>query len=282
MDTDRIDRSLIHSNGWRLVRCFDESSTPQLFELIPETHKGEGFVFIVVTHDCSLIHPKLGKEPHLEYVAAIPLEQYNAQNTEAKDIRCLHLPLLINGKSRYFELQMATRGFLDRSPIEHCTPSEQISLPNDSKAILTRWLSNRYTTQTLPDVFDRRIRSLTEGKKKPLRKLLQKPEATDMLGIYIDLEPANSDLGDDAEYQLTVLLLYKDEAFEEADDFDAYAEQIKVCFSTAEGVDVQDVVALSDKNVSVYRLRRMRRWQLDFISFRDQADEVALIEDDLS
>lgn len=282
MDTNLVDRALIHSNGWQLGRCFDDSSTPKLFDLIPDAHKVDGAVFIVVTHDCSLIHPKLEKEPCLEYVAAIPIDQLNAQNTEAKDIRCLHLPLSIDGDSKYFELQMAKRGFLDRSPIEHCKPSELALLPNESKAILIRWLSNRYTTQTLPDVFDRRIRPLIEGRKKPLRKLLQKPEATEMLGIYIDLEPPHTDLDDDEGYQLTVLLLYKSEALEEIDAFDAYADQIKTCFSTAEGIDVQDVFALSDKDISVNRLRRMRRWQLDFISFRDQADEVALIEDDLS
>lgn len=282
MESGAVNRDRIKSNGWGMGRCFDESSSPELAKLIPDRHKSDGVVFIVATHDCSLIHSKLEREPYLEYLAAMPIEKPNPQNTEAKDIRCLHLSLQVDGNLMQFELQMAKRGFIDRSPIEHCTPSEQISLPADSNAILVRWLSNRYTTQTLPDAFDRRIKPLVEGKKKPLRKLLQKPEATDMLGIYIDLEPPHRDLGNEERYQLTVLLLYKVEAFNGEFDLDEYAENIKRCFDTVEGVDLQEVVALSDEDISVNRLRRMRRWQLDFISFRDQADDVALIEDDLS
>ena len=277
-----FNRDRIQSNGWELGRCFDASSTPELVGLIQETHKGVDAAFITVTHSCSLLHPRLEREPYLEYVAAEPIDSPNAQNTEAKDIRCLHLPLLVEGKQEYFELQMARRGFIDRSPLERCVPSDRLLLPVESKAILVRWLSNRYSTQTLPDAFDRRIKPLIEGKKKPLRKLLQKAEATEMLGIYIDLEPPHEDLEKDQSYQLTVLLLYKDEAFEGAFNLDEYANQVKSCFSKADSVDVLDVVALSDKDISVNRLRRMRRWQLDYISFRDAGDDVALIEDDFS
>lgn len=277
-----FNRDRIQSNGWELGRCFDASSTPELVGLIQDIHTGGDTAFITVTHSCSLLHPRLDREPYLEYVAAEPIDSPNAQNTEAKDIRCLHLPLLVEGKQEYFELQMARRGFVDRSPLERCVPSDRLLLPVESKAILVRWLSNRYSTQTLPDAFDRRIKPLVEGKKKPLRKLLQKAEATEMLGIYIDLEPPHEDLEKDQSYQLTVLLLYKDEAFEGAFNLDEYANQVKSCFSKADSVDVLDVVALSDKDISVNRLRRMRRWQLDYISFRDAGDDVALIEDDFS
>jgi len=184
MDNGTVDRDKIKSNGWRLGRCFDESSSPELYKLIQENHKSDGVVFIAVTHDCSLINPKLEKEPYLEYVTAIPIDKHCALNTEAKDIRCLHLPLSVDGDFNYFEIQIANRGFVDRSPIERSTPSKQISLPTDSRAILVRWLSNRYTTQTLPDAFDQRIRPLVKSSKSPLRKLFEKPEATDMLGIY--------------------------------------------------------------------------------------------------
>jgi len=282
MNRGAVDREQIKRNGWGLGRCFDESSAPELCALIPEEHRSEGVVFVVLTHDCSLIHPKLKREPYLEYVAAIPIDTPNAQNTEAKDIRCLHLPLSVSGEIKNFELQMAKRGFIDRSPIQHCSPSERVSLPADSRAILVRWLSNRYTTQTLPDAFDRRIKPLVEGKKKPLRKLLCRSEATEMLGIYIDLDPPYTDIEDEESYQLTVLLLYKEGAFDSEYDLDKYAEEINICFARADGVDVKNVVALSEKDITVYRLRRMRRWQMDFISFRDHADEVALIEDDLS
>ena len=277
-----LSRNRIQSNGWELGRCFDLSSTPELVDLIPVNHKGDDTTFITVTHSCSLLHPGLDREPYLEYVAAKPIAVLNAQNSEAKDIRCLHLPLLVDGKQEYFELQMARRGFVDRSPLERSVPSDRFLLPVESKAILVRWLSNWYKTQTLPDAFDRRIKPLVEGKKKPLRKLLQKAEATEMLGIYIDLEPPHEDLEKDQSYRLTVLLLYKDEAFDGTYKLQEYAEQVKMCFSKAEGVDVLDVVALSDKDISVYRLRRMRRWQLDYISSRDAGDDVALIEDDFS
>ncbi len=282
MDSGTVDRDQIKNNGWRLGRCFDESSSPQLVELIPDSHKSDGVIFITATHDCSLIHPMLEREPYLEYLAATPIEKPNPQNTEAKDIRRLHLPIKVNGELLQYELQMAKRGFIDRSSIGQCLPCEQVSLPVGSRAILVRWLSNRYTTQTLPDAFDRRIKPMVEGKKKPLRKLLQKPEATHMLGIYVDLKPPHGDLGDEEDYQLTVLLLYKDKAFNGEFDLDEYADSIKNCLAKADGVDVQDVVPLSDKDISVNRLRRMRRWQIDFISFRDQSDDVALIEEGLS
>lgn len=284
VDSGIVNRSLIQSNGWRLGCGFDKHSAPELIKLISENHKSDNAIYIVITHDCSLIHPNLKKEPYLEYFVALPIDKHNAQNTEAKNIRCLHLPILFKNELKYFKLQMAKRGFIDRSPIENCKPNEQVSLPSKSKAILVRWLSNRYTTQTLPDVFDQRIKTLVEGKKKPLRKIFQQAEATEMLGIYIDLDPPNTDLSDDESYRLTVVLLYKAEAFQGTPEYnlDEYAKQVGNCFSTAKGVEVRAVMAISDDDVSVNRLRRMRRWQLDFISFRDPGDDVALIRDDLS
>lgn len=282
MPTD-LDRETIRDNGWKLGSCFTAKSTPELFNELPEQERSDDAIYIVVTHDCSLISPNLESEPVLECFAAVPVQRPDGAFTEAKHIRRLQVPILSDDSVVLVELQMAKRYFVSRALLPACMPAEAINLPEESKAILTRWLSNRYRTQTLPDAFNRRVSPLLEGNKKPLRKLLQKKEATPMLGVYLDLDPPNDELPDDQSYGVTLVLLYSADTYRaNRDDYDAYAEEIRNCLSSVDGIEVRGVVPISDKDISVNRYRRMRRWQMDFLSFRDAADDVALIEEDLS
>lgn len=278
-----LDRESIKKNGWTLGSCFTAKGAPELFAELPEEGRDEGAFYLVVTHDCSLISPSLESEPTLECFAAVPVDKLDGAFTHAKNIRRLQLPLLVAGNDVVVELRMAARYFISRVQLPNCCPDQEIQLPDEGRAVLVRWLSNRYTTQALPDAFDRRIKTLLEGRKKPLRKLLQREEAATMLGIYLDLEPPYGELPDNEPYGLAVVLMYDGDSFRsDQERYDAYAEEIRACLAGANGVDVRGVMAISDKDITVHQHRQMRRWQMDFLSFRDDADEVSLIEDGLA
>lgn len=281
---NELDRDKIKNNGWRFGVCFSAESAPDLFVCLTPAHKDDAATYIVATHDCSLVDPRLYEEPYLEYFVARPVSEKNGNFTFAKNIRCLHLDLLKDGALRSYELKMAERGFIDRAPMDQSMPDSSVVLTNESKRIFARWIANRYTTRGFPDEFNRRINAVVEGKKACLKKLFSRPESRQMLGVYIKLTPPDQDLPGSQSYRLVVTLVYEDAAInseEKRDQLDDYAKAIKECLSSAQGVVIEGVIALSEKDISLQAFRRLQQWQWDYVSMRESANEASLIEEDL-
>ncbi len=156
-------------------------------------------------------------------------------------------------------------------------PAQNIFLKDTQKASLVRWLANRYMGQALPDEFENRINLI----RKKLEKLLSKSEANSMLAIYIALD-TRDELASDKNYILTVTLVYEEAAFRELIDedcLDSYIDEIQSVFKKASGITVNEVEVLSEKDFTLYQQRRMIRWRSDHHSFKQDMDDVEMIED---
>jgi hypothetical protein len=274
-----MDRDTLKSNGWKMGACFTQLSCLELVSsMINESHRQyESFVYIAITHDCAIINDSLIAEPYLEYIVARPIPRLEGNYTHTKNQRKLHLEIDIQNVPTPFELNIIDRSYLHRAMLLHNKPAQNIFLKDTQKASLVRWLANRYMGQALPDQFEKRV----DPVRKKLEKLLSKPEANNMLAIYINLD-TRDELASDKNYMLIVVMIYEDTAFislSDEDCLDSYIDEIKAVFKQASGITVSNVTGLSEKDFTLYQQRRMIRWRSDYHSFKQDMDDVEMIED---
>jgi len=274
----KIDRDILKGNGWKMGACFTRSSCPDLVSSMDANHAQNGdFVYIAITHDCAIINPSLEAEPFLEYIVAHPITKLDGNCTHTKNPRKLHIELDFQGLSSPFELNIINRAFLNRNLLLENKPAQDVCLNGLQKASLVRWLANRYMGQALPDQFEKRI----DPVRHKLNKLLSKPEANSMLALYIYLNPIE-ELASDQNYTLTVALIYEDAASNKLikkNQLENYVNEIQTFFQKTSGIDISGVVALSEKDFTLYQQRRMIRWRSDHHSFKQVMDDVEMIED---
>jgi hypothetical protein len=273
-----VDRDTIKANGWALGKVFSVDSAPALCDLIPGEHKGDDQVFIAVTHDCSVISPSLKNEPYLEYLSAKKIDQDNGQFTNARNIRRLHLQVeTVDGIDRY-EVSMAARGFVERDAIAECAPDDRFKLSDESVSVLKRWLANRYVSQTFPDKFNQLTGHLVKDSKAPLIKAFSTDVGKVCNSIFLSLDPVDVDIPDGDSYEVLVVLLFRDEKAVEIgrEAMEAFADEVKATMLPIDGLDPVEVYALAESDAAYSQIVRMSRWQLDYVSIKDDAEVLSV------
>lgn len=257
--------------------CFTQSSCPGLVSSMGENHsQDDTFVYITITHDCAIINPSLEAEPFLEYIVARPVDKLDGNFTHTKNPRKLHLEISKSSPSP-FELNIINRAFLDRRLLLRNKPAQDICLNDRQKATLVRWLANRYMGQALPDEFEKRI----DPVRDKLNKVLGKTQANGILAIYINLNP-REELASDKNYSLNVALVYEDAAVKKLIDdnrLNQFVDDMRSVFQKASAIELAGVTPLSEKDFTLYQQRRMIRWRSDHHSFRQDMDDVEMLED---
>jgi hypothetical protein len=273
-----VDRDKIKANGWALGKVFSADSAPALCALIPSEHKDEEQVFIAVTHDCSVISPSLKNEPYLEYLSARKIDQDNGQFTNARNIRRLHLQLESEDGVDWYEVSMAARGFVRRDSIADCAPDDRFELSDESVSVLKRWLANRYVSQTFPDRFNQLTGHLVKDSKAPLIKAFSNDVGKACNSIFLSLDPEDVDIPDGDSYVVLVVLLFRDEKAVEIgrDAMEAFANAVKDIMLAIDGLDPVDVFALAESDATYSQIVKMSRWQLDYVSIKDDAEVLSV------
>lgn len=274
----KLDREIIKAKGWALGRIFTASSAPILVDLITENHKSDQSVYIAVTHDCSIINPCLLNEPYVEYLSAQPIATENGQFINARNIRRLHLQIEVHGTPTWFEVSMARRGFIDRGSIETCEPDVNYVLTDDNHLVLKRWLSSRYISQTFPDRFNELTGPLVANSKAPLIKVLSSEVGKACTSIFISLTPDNLDLPVDQNYEVIIILVFKEKIAIELgqDALEQLAEQVEALLGAIQGLNPVTVFALPDSSINYDQIIKMTRWNLDYVSLKDDAEVLAV------
>lgn len=273
-----LNRETIKANGWALGRVFTAGSAPTLVNLIPDKHKDDDSIYVAVTHDCSIINPCLSSEPYVEYLSARPIASENGHFVNARNIRRLHFQIEVNGSPTWYEASMSFRGFIDRQSIETCAPDEDYTLTNQSCLVLKRWLSNRYVSQTFPDRFNDLTSHLVANSKAPLIKAFNTEIGKACHSIFISLTPDDQDLPPEESYELTVLLLFREDI---AIDIGRpalaeFGDRIKETLSSTRGLEPINVFALTDADATYAQIVKMTRWQLDYVSLKDDSEVIAV------
>jgi len=150
---------------------------------------------------------------------------------------------------------------------------------------LRRWLAARYDRAAFPDEFERRLRHETDLAER-INKIAKKNGVNRVVsGIYFEVSP-REELDPKVPYDLTVVLVYTpgmdplqngDIAEEAGAAIDAHFR--KRCLTSGTSgtwthIRLMGVIAYSEEEISVARMKRLQRWQLDHMNLRSPAESA--------
>lgn len=162
---------------------------------------------IVLTHDCSISGKKISAEPDLEIVFARVVERPDGNLTKGKNPRKLHLEVNNNGVSKWLEINICQRKFLNKREFDSRDAAANWNFSEENKRLIRQWLAARYQAPAYPDNYEKRLR--IDALNKRIETLCAGEAGALLHGIYLILDPRYDDLPPDQPYELQLMLLVK-------------------------------------------------------------------------
>ncbi|HEM8018362.1 hypothetical protein C3369_20445 [Escherichia sp. ESNIH1] len=246
------------------------------------TEEQTGVKVVVISHDCDL---QSSSEPKVEFIVG-PLTTGAGNYARAKHPRILHLHFerALDANQTAIELKHDRKLQIDKEYFT-CTECDlAFVISSEEKQGLKQWLAARYGRPAFPDVFESRLRAFDAKKfrfEKELAKIISR-HSDNLIGVFFDLgEDRFNDLEEGVPYELNIHLVYDaigggPDAREEAEQA---ALEIQALFTTYHGDPAESELialmacnAVPDIEFSLYALRRMDQWRVEYISL--QGDDV--------
>jgi hypothetical protein len=224
----------VSSNDVHSIECLWQATTPwrQASVLSELASRALGLleanspdrIFAVLTHDCDCVRNE-HQEPLIELIAGHIVDVADPNLTHTKSLRRLHLPIHQQGTKAVIEFDINSRTFIKKVDLLPYSPDPNLSLSNEDRSILTRWITARYTRAALPDTLVTRLspvkRALEEvGKNNPFG----------IIGIYMDYDPTYEIDSEDEPYELKLVVVYASREEGAAEAAHTAVEQIKERF----------------------------------------------------
>ncbi len=245
-------------------------------------------LLVVITHDCDLQSPA---ESEVELIRARFVDRVSGDHTHGKNPRVINIP---NALGAEVALEITHKDRLRVSKEQLLASSPVNALIDSDRTQLAAWLASRYNRAPFPDSFDQRLKKArtvlaVKLKNKDVSRVKKEGSlAKQLLGVFVaDGGPIEGiyfglkgneffELSAKDDYSLVVVVVAKSRRAEDEEACLALAtvaaEKIKGLFEHADwdksvGKIVLEVCASStEKDFSLYDLRRMLRWHLDWLS----------------
>jgi hypothetical protein len=265
------------NNPWRQGHLLAAETTRALGLSHSETPSDTAVV--VISHDCDLAQDT-SAEPNCEIVIGRKIASVDGNFANAKSIRKLHLPFSKgDGTTVPIELEAAAKTAIKKDQIASHLPDASILLHANEATILQAWLAARYRRASFADEFDQR---LTKNAKKAYEKLLRIFKATseDIIAVFFDVDQGAEVIrkGPDDVYELVIYLLYsvdkdpekaKQAATKAAADITRIFKEQFESGGRWQNIELIDCQPISEETMTVRMDRVLKRWNLDYISLKE-------------
>jgi hypothetical protein len=228
----------------------------------------EGTFAVVISHDCDLANDDLDVEPDVEVILGKVGDRSKSGNLRwGKSPRRIHLEYTSpNGDTLLLEFNINQRRTVAKRDLCRYEPQPYRLAKAECEAF-SRWLASRYRRSAFPDAFNNVLRHSKLGEK--LENKLKKPGGEATTAVLFDIEERS-----DAEFHLSVVLLYRDENRHE--EVQVVAESINELFKelnyevTDGGAKIilKDCEAVSESVLTLSDARKLQKWEKDFMSLR--------------
>lgn len=246
------------------------------------TEEETGVKVVVISHDCDL---QSSAEPKIELIAG-PIIKGAGNYARAKHPRILHLhfehPMDVNLNA--IEVSHDKKIQIEKENFNCAECDQDYAISSEEKQGLKQWLAARYGRPAFPDVFESRLRAFDVKKfrfEKELAKIISK-YSTNLIGVFFDLgEDRFNDLEEGVPYELSIHMVYDaigggPEARVEAEQAATQISELFTAYhgdpSESELIAVMSCNAVPDTEFTLYALRRMDQWRVEYISL--VGDEV--------
>lgn len=247
---------------------------------------GEGVRYVLITHDCDLLHTS---ERFVELIRGRTLTGKETEKTEfreARNPRKLHLRYGGGERCLDVELSHNERIRLDRDTfLAQAKKDPDLELSRTEKRALRQWLAARYGRPAFPNAFESRLRE--KVRRKTVDRLIGEilaPVSRFIVAVFFDLgEERFSELPDGTPYDLSIFLVYAAEegGSEARESAEEAGRSLEALFrgvygnpSEATGIRVDRIRAVSDLDFSLAQIVRMDQWRLESLSLGEEPEAL--------
>lgn len=226
---------------------------------------------VVVTHDCDLQSPS---DKFVELIIG-EVKKVQRQFKRAKHPRILHLCF---DETSAIEMRHDKKVVMPKADF-HCESFDaDMVITDDEKQGLKQWLAAKYGRPAFPNSFEDRLRAYDEGKfafEGEVAKIIEK-YADELVGIFFDLGDARfEDLPEGEPYELSISVVYdgieggaatREAAAAAARELKTIFERYYGTADLAQMIALEDCIPVADTNFTLYSLRKMDQWRVEYIS----------------
>lgn len=226
-----------------------------------DTHRA-----LIISHSCD-IASEVEVEPTVELLigVTVPREEAIAQNGHS--IRTLHLGSEGQLAIEWVRYGIAERGVVPKADLLQYEPWVKWRYTSEQRALLRRWLAQRYARCEFPDAFIKWLRDSGVGRRF---EDVGKRHSAGLVGIYFDFDDDSERDNPEEPYVLGINLVYGADSAEHA----AAAEQAKKSLENLfaqrckandqwRWIELTYCDVLSEEVFNLRAARTFRRWRFE-------------------
>jgi hypothetical protein len=233
---------------------------------------------LVIGHSCD-IASGFDVEPAVELMIGLIVPEGEATSQNGHSIRKLHLGADQGATTEWAQYGISERREVDKQRLLQYQPWSALRYPPEQRAVLRRWLAQRYARSEFPDVF---INWLRESGAESKFEKLGKEFSASLVGIYFDLDDDTEREDPDEPYELGINMVYDiSDASHEARAQQA-AEKLKALFARQcmkdagwRWIELIYCEAVSEESFTLRAARTFRRWRFEHRSLQGEPIDPA-------
>ena len=238
-----------------------------------DTHRA-----LVISHSCDIASDE-SVEPTIELLIGVIVPEAQATSQNGHSIRGLNLGAHAEPTSQWVRYGIGDRREVNKADLLRYEPCSVHRYPSAQRAVLRRWLAQRYSRSEFPDAFIKWLKQSGVGSRF---EELGKRHSASLVGIYFDLDDDTERDDPNDPYVLGITLVYA------ADDTDheAAANQAKDTLETVferrckvsgrwRWIEMTYCDAISEEVFNLRAARTFRRWRFEHRSLHGEPIDAA-------
>jgi len=223
-------------------------------------------LYLIASHPCDVVNKDFHKEPLVELIPLSTPTSIDGNFTYGKNPRHLHYESSLG----IYSADAAKRRSISREYLANLDPISQME--EGMRTLFASWLASRFSRPAFADAFNDRTREASKA-----ISALVKRNGSKISGVYVGV--SNKELPDTDPYDTLLLICMRDADFKNATSWGVVndlAEQVERVMQRTEGINLIDCDVKSEADTSLEELRYLRRWDYDYLSFKEDFDSETL------
>lgn len=238
-----------------------------------DTHRA-----LVISHSCDIASAE-DVEPKVELLIGVIVPEAGATSRNGHSIRTLHLGSAGPTPTEWVQYGIAHRQDVDKADLLRREPWPQHGYPGEQRAVLRRWLAQRYARSEFPNAFIDWLKQSGVGQRF---EEIGKTHSACLVGIYFDFDDDTEHDDPLDPYALGITLVYDASNAEHEADSGRARDKLEALFDRrckAEGrwrwLELTYCDAVSEEAFNLRAARTFRRWRFEHRSLHGEPIDEA-------
>jgi hypothetical protein len=221
---------------------------------------------LVISHSCDIASAS-EVEPAVELLIGVVVRDDEATAQNGHSIRKLHLGSEGEPPTEWVQYGIADRREVSKADLLHCKPWPDRRYTSEQRALLRRWLAQRYARCEFPDAF---IKWLKESGVGSRFEEIGKRYSAHLVGIYFDFDDDSERDSPEDPYELGINLVYDASNAEHAAAAEEARKRLEASFAERckpkgqwRWIELVYCDALSEEVFNLRAARIFRRWRFE-------------------